>query len=123
MNTVLHLLCCRDCRSEVGPWEPTADLGQLIISDVKPEVFVPNMRALVQAYWERLVAKGACGPHTRVSTRSCPTWAVRVGFWASWRGQLLLGHTHATTVINTPRTPVHTCTHLHKPLTRVAKPA
>jgi hypothetical protein len=53
----------------VGPWEPTADLGQLIISDVKPEVFVPNMRALVQAYWERLVAKGACGPHTRVGTR------------------------------------------------------
>jgi hypothetical protein len=49
-------------RSEVGPWEPTTDLGQLIISDVRPAVFVPHMRALVQTYWDRLVSKGTCPP-------------------------------------------------------------
>ncbi len=105
----------------MGPWEPTADLGQLIISDVKPEVFVPNMRALVQAYWERLVAKGACGPRTHVSARFIVPYLGGAGwFWASWLGQLLLGNTHAATFVNTPRTPR---THLHTPahtLTRVA---
>lgn len=44
--------------SEVGLWEPTADLGQMLISDVKPEVFKPHSRALVRAYWDRLQELG-----------------------------------------------------------------
>ena len=60
--------------SEVGPFEPTstsffyciisiitrvpADLAQTLISDVKPAIFREHSRALVRAYWERLVSKG-----------------------------------------------------------------
>ena len=44
--------------SEVGLWEPTADLGQIIISDVRPDVWRGKDKALVQLYWERLVTQG-----------------------------------------------------------------
>jgi aminoglycoside/choline kinase family phosphotransferase len=44
--------------SEVGLWEPMADLGQTMISDVQPAVRRPCERALVQSYWERLVLRG-----------------------------------------------------------------
>ena len=39
-------------------WEPTTDLAQLLVSDVKPEVFVPHSKALVKTYWDRLVSQG-----------------------------------------------------------------
>lgn len=44
--------------SEVGPWEPCADLGQTMVSDVKPAVRREHEAALVRAYWERLCAGG-----------------------------------------------------------------
>lgn len=44
--------------SEVGPWEPTTDLAQTLISDVKPHIFKEHAEALVRSYWERLVEKG-----------------------------------------------------------------
>ncbi|KAG5176420.1 hypothetical protein JKP88DRAFT_334990 [Tribonema minus] len=44
--------------SEVGPWEGTTDLAQMVISDVKPSVFEPHASALVRAYWQALVAEG-----------------------------------------------------------------
>jgi hypothetical protein len=43
--------------SEVGPWEGTTDLTQMIISDVRPEVYRGHTKMLVKAYWERLVSK------------------------------------------------------------------
>ncbi|ORY04308.1 hypothetical protein K493DRAFT_333945 [Basidiobolus meristosporus CBS 931.73] len=46
--------------SEVGVWEPTADLGQTIISDVKPEIWRDNQTdiKLLREYWEKLVSLG-----------------------------------------------------------------
>ena len=44
--------------SEVGLWEPTTELGQTIISDVRPEVWQGHDKELVKAYWERLVENG-----------------------------------------------------------------
>eukprot|EP00761_Pharyngomonas_kirbyi_P010712 gb/GECH01010734.1/.p1 GENE.gb/GECH01010734.1/~~gb/GECH01010734.1/.p1 ORF type:complete len:471 (+),score=91.02 gb/GECH01010734.1/:1-1413(+) len=44
--------------SEVGPWEPAADLAQTLISDVKPEIFTKNSLQLVQGYWNRLIELG-----------------------------------------------------------------
>jgi len=44
--------------SQVGVWEPTTDLAQTIISDVKPEVFIKHTRELVRAYWERIIQLG-----------------------------------------------------------------
>lgn len=44
--------------SEVGPWEPTADLGQMLISDVKPDIFRQHSRDLVRAYYDRLLELG-----------------------------------------------------------------
>jgi len=44
--------------SEVGPWEPTTDLAQTIISDVKPELFVKHTKTLVRKYWDRLIELG-----------------------------------------------------------------
>ena len=35
--------------SEVGPWEPTTDLAQTLISDVKAAIFVQHSRALLRA--------------------------------------------------------------------------
>lgn len=40
--------------SEVGVWEPTADLGQTLISDVRPEIFRKHSQALVRHYWQCL---------------------------------------------------------------------
>lgn len=42
----------------VGPWEPTTDLAQTIISDVKPELLVKHTNNLVTLYWERLFQLG-----------------------------------------------------------------
>jgi len=44
--------------TEVGPWEPTTDLAQTVISDVKAELFVTHTRPLVRKYWERLLVLG-----------------------------------------------------------------
>ncbi|KAG5189793.1 hypothetical protein JKP88DRAFT_176593 [Tribonema minus] len=44
--------------TEVGPWEGTTDLAQMVISDVKPAVFEAHASALVRAYWQTLVAEG-----------------------------------------------------------------
>eukprot|EP01012_Entosiphon_sulcatum_P007468 TRINITY_DN1379_c0_g1_i2.p1 TRINITY_DN1379_c0_g1~~TRINITY_DN1379_c0_g1_i2.p1 ORF type:complete len:489 (+),score=59.97 TRINITY_DN1379_c0_g1_i2:33-1469(+) len=41
--------------SEVGVWEPAADLSQTIISDVRPEVW-PHLKDLVHKYYARLEA-------------------------------------------------------------------
>ena len=43
--------------SEVGPWEPTADLGQMLISDVKPE-FYKHTKQLVRKYHQTLIESG-----------------------------------------------------------------
>ncbi|KAJ3013177.1 hypothetical protein HKX48_005899 [Thoreauomyces humboldtii] len=40
--------------SEVGPWEPTADLAQMLISDVHPTITAAHSRSLVIDYWTRL---------------------------------------------------------------------
>ncbi|KAK9704053.1 hypothetical protein K7432_010416 [Basidiobolus ranarum] len=44
--------------SEVGVWEPTADLGQTIISDVKASIWRDNDVKLLRLYWEKLVSLG-----------------------------------------------------------------
>lgn len=44
--------------SEVGPWEPTTDLAQMVISDIKPEIFIQHSKTLVKKYWDFLVANG-----------------------------------------------------------------
>ena len=44
--------------SEVGPWEPCADLGQMMISDVNPSLRRACERQCVRLYWERLVEVG-----------------------------------------------------------------
>lgn len=42
--------------SEVGLWEPTTDLGQMLISDLRPDVVRQHAEPLVRHYWETLVA-------------------------------------------------------------------
>ncbi|KAG0266600.1 hypothetical protein BG011_001789 [Mortierella polycephala] len=44
--------------SEVGIWEPTADLGQTVISDVPISLFKAHARPALQKYWDRLVELG-----------------------------------------------------------------
>ena len=44
--------------SEVGPWEPTTDLAQFIISDVRPEVFRAHVKDALAAYVARLKERG-----------------------------------------------------------------
>jgi len=44
--------------SEVGPWEPCADLGQCIISDVRPDVWKGHDETLLKAYWDELIRLG-----------------------------------------------------------------
>lgn len=44
--------------SEVGPYEPTSDLAQMIISDIKPEVFIAHSKDLVRAYYDTLIKNG-----------------------------------------------------------------
>eukprot|EP00026_Physarum_polycephalum_P009343 Phypoly_transcript_09463.p1 GENE.Phypoly_transcript_09463~~Phypoly_transcript_09463.p1 ORF type:complete len:431 (+),score=72.72 Phypoly_transcript_09463:104-1396(+) len=53
-NEEIHLVDWSQC----GPWEPTADLAQTIISDVKPEVFQKHTKEWVRAYWDRLTKLG-----------------------------------------------------------------
>jgi hypothetical protein len=43
---------------EVGPWEPTIDLGQALVSDVPAQLFKEHGKRLVQTYWNELVANG-----------------------------------------------------------------
>jgi len=47
--------------SEFAVWEPTTDLGQTMISDVKREVWQAHDRMLVRAYWEHLTRNGVDG--------------------------------------------------------------
>jgi len=44
--------------SQCGPWEPTTDLAQTIISDVKPELFKKHTKEWVRTYWEKLCQLG-----------------------------------------------------------------
>ena len=44
--------------TEVGIWEPTADLGQMMISDVPADLRRAHEKDLLKAYWERLTGKG-----------------------------------------------------------------
>ena len=44
--------------SEVGPWEPCADLGQFFISDVTVPVRRACERSLVEHYWKHLTRRG-----------------------------------------------------------------
>eukprot|EP00051_Salpingoeca_urceolata_P007382 m.97274 g.97274 ORF g.97274 m.97274 type:complete len:428 (+) comp15216_c0_seq3:85-1368(+) len=44
--------------SEVGLWEPMADLGQMMISDVRRSVYGGHSRDIVHRYWEGLRARG-----------------------------------------------------------------
>jgi hypothetical protein len=52
--------------SEVGPWEPTADIAQFLITRLKVDVLtsttlVETAPALVRAYWDRLIQNGGGG--------------------------------------------------------------
>jgi aminoglycoside/choline kinase family phosphotransferase len=44
--------------TEVGPWEPTTDLAQFIISDVRVEIMKQHVKALLRTYWEELLQLG-----------------------------------------------------------------
>lgn len=44
--------------SEVGPWEPTTDLAQMIISDTKVDLFTAHSKAMVRHYWDILISHG-----------------------------------------------------------------
>jgi len=44
--------------TEFGPWEPCADLGQTIISDVKPSDWVGKDVGILREYWEKLTSLG-----------------------------------------------------------------
>lgn len=44
--------------SEIGPYEPTTDLAQMLISDVKPEVFTAHSKELVRTYYDALIKNG-----------------------------------------------------------------
>jgi len=44
--------------SEIGVWEPTTDLAQTLISDVKSHIFTEHSHALVKTYWQRLIDNG-----------------------------------------------------------------
>lgn len=44
--------------SEVGPWEGTTDLAQMMISNVRSELFLRHGRSLVKKYWDRLIELG-----------------------------------------------------------------
>lgn len=77
--------------SQCGPWEPTTDLGQTIISDVKPELFLKHSKELLRAYWERLIQLGVSEkeyPFSQCWASFC-TGAVERWIWmfclmASW---------------------------------------
>lgn len=44
--------------SEIGIWEPMADIGQIMISDIKIDVRRKHERELVRAYWDHLISCG-----------------------------------------------------------------
>ena len=44
--------------SEIGIWEPMVDIGQIIISDVQPEVRRKHERNLIKIYWDNLINNG-----------------------------------------------------------------
>lgn len=44
--------------SEIGPYEPTSDLAQMLISDVKPEIFKAHSKDLVRNYYDELIKNG-----------------------------------------------------------------
>eukprot|EP01116_Phalansterium_solitarium_P017040 TRINITY_DN4104_c0_g1_i1.p1 TRINITY_DN4104_c0_g1~~TRINITY_DN4104_c0_g1_i1.p1 ORF type:complete len:442 (+),score=114.88 TRINITY_DN4104_c0_g1_i1:105-1430(+) len=63
--------------AEVGPWEPTADLGQMMISDVRPDVRRACEREVVKAYADRLAEKGVNYSFERAWADYCRTGAER----------------------------------------------
>jgi aminoglycoside phosphotransferase (APT) family kinase protein len=44
--------------SEVGIWSPMTDIGQLFISDIKPNVRRSNEVQLIKHYWHQLIQNG-----------------------------------------------------------------
>lgn len=44
--------------SETGLWEPMCDIGQIMISDVKPDLRRQHEKDLVRGYWDKLIASG-----------------------------------------------------------------
>jgi len=44
--------------SEVGPFEPTLDISQMVVSDVPPELLKEHSRELVEFYWHELKKGG-----------------------------------------------------------------
>jgi len=53
-----HGTVCMFDWSEVGPGGPLTELGQMMISDVHPEVWREHDAKLVRCYWEQLVERG-----------------------------------------------------------------
>jgi hypothetical protein len=44
--------------SEVGPWEPTTDLAQMMISDVNTSITIAHSKSLIRTYWQTLIDNG-----------------------------------------------------------------
>jgi len=44
--------------SEIGLWEPCADLGQTVISDIRPAVWLDEDVKILRKYWEKLISLG-----------------------------------------------------------------
>lgn len=44
--------------SEVGVWDPTTDIGQMMISDIKPQLRRTIERSLLGHYWRELIRGG-----------------------------------------------------------------
>jgi len=63
--------------SEVGVWEPMTDLGQTIISDVKPELWKGKDEQWLKIYWDTLIAKGVSP--TEFPFEACKTQYERAG--------------------------------------------
>jgi len=44
--------------SELSVWEPTTDLGQMVISDVKPSLWKNHEKEIFSEYWNTLIKNG-----------------------------------------------------------------
>jgi len=44
--------------SEFGIWEPTTDLGQMVISDVKTDLWKNHEKEILLEYWNTLIKQG-----------------------------------------------------------------
>lgn len=77
--------------SEVGVWEPAADLGQMIISDVKPSLWKNHEKEILTEYWNTLVKHGVSPkdyPYEQFWQEFC---VAPVGRWI-WLFSILAGY-------------------------------